>query len=82
MDEIELRLAALEMLLIEWLALEDEGRRLQIEASVKRGIPAKGEPGFGGAEHNVRRHVLTLVQDARARHDVFGASGVMAPKGD
>ena len=71
MDEIELRLAAIETLLIDLLALADPGLLDKLETSIREGLAQKGEPGFGGDEHTIRSAALQLIRDGRLRHKVF-----------
>lgn len=75
MDENELRLAAIETLLIELLALADAPIIERLEASIREGLPAKGEPGFGGDEHTIRSQALQLIADGKMRHELFTPFG-------
>lgn len=80
MDENELRIAALELLVMERLALDEPGRLLQLEAAIRAGLALRGEPGDGGEEQTIRLQALQIVDDARRRFDVFSV-GVAIPKG-
>lgn len=75
MDEIELRVAAIETLLIDLLALADPALLAQLDASLRAGLVAKGEPGDGGDEQTIRQGALQLVRDGRLRHHLFTPLG-------
>jgi hypothetical protein len=82
MDEIEARLAALELLILEWLALEPEGKRAQMEDAIAAGLPERGSPSRDADEHDVRRQALQILRDSRTRFDVFTAGvRIVPPKG-
>jgi hypothetical protein len=67
MKELELRVAALELLLLERLALDEPGKLLQLEtnigAAVKRPIDAD--------ERAIRQTALDVLDAARRRFDEF-----------
>lgn len=75
MDELELRIAALELLALERLALDEPGRLAQMEANIREGLDTPVDDD----ERTVRLQALQLIEDARQRFDLFTA-GVRFPK--
>lgn len=71
MDELELRVAAIELLDIELLALAEPALLAKLEASIREGLAEKGELGFGGDEHTIRSQALQLIRDGKLRHELF-----------
>jgi hypothetical protein len=67
MDDIELRLAALELLTIELMADVDDGRRRAAAARIEQGL---GE-ALDADESTVRRQALQLLTDAGDRHNIL-----------
>lgn len=83
MDENELRIAAMEVLWIEVLAVLSPGQLRAIEDGIREGLALKGEPGDGSDEQTVRLGALGLVEDGRRRHDGFnGGILIQAPRPD
>jgi len=79
MDELELRIAALELLAIETFAVMQPGQLRAMEDSIREGLALKGEPGDGSDEQTIRRQALMLIDDGRRRHDGF-VGGILIPK--
>ncbi|WP_133254299.1 hypothetical protein [Phenylobacterium deserti] len=81
MDETELRLAALELLMMELLAIIPPDRLAALEENTRQGLPQKGEPGDGGDEQTIRLQALQIVADAKLRGVLFTPTSLGAPKG-
>lgn len=79
MDEIEIRVAALETLAIELLAVLLPGQLTAMEDSIREGLVGKGERGHGSDEQTVRLGALGLLDDGRRRHDGV-TGGILIPK--
>lgn len=75
MDEIETRLAALELLLVELMA-DSEAMRLQ--AALDRIVAALPE-AVDQREATIRRQAIQHIEDALQRHDHFSGSGFLKP---
>jgi hypothetical protein len=65
-DEIELRLAVLERLVLERLALEPPGVLAQLAAVMRQGL-AEADPD----DRAVRMQALVMLHDALTRNDEF-----------
>jgi hypothetical protein len=68
MDEIEQRLAALELLAIELLADLPVEARGKAAARIREGL----EHALDGDEATIRRQALQHLEDAAGRHRMFG----------
>jgi hypothetical protein len=71
MDEIELRLAALELLIMERLALEPPAKLVALRDSIAVGMPDPERHGRNHEEHDIRIHALQVVDDAIRSNDGF-----------
>lgn len=67
MNELELRIAALELLELERLAIMPPEALVQLEVHIKAPMRQEIEAG----ERAVRTHALQLIDDARRRFDEF-----------
>jgi len=72
MDELEARIAALELLALERLALDGPGHRAQLRAAIAAGLD-----GGDADERMVRRAALQLLDDADRRFDAFTQGGAV-----
>lgn len=81
MQEIELRVAAMELLWIERLAAMEPDQLQAVEDGIRAGLALKGEPGDGSDEQTIRLSALGLIEDGRRRHDGFtGGILISVPK--
>lgn len=71
MDEIELRLHALEMLNVELLSYAEKPLLAKLEAGLREGLARPGEPGHGSDEYLVRLQAVQHVQAAALRWKLF-----------
>lgn len=71
MDETEMRVAALETLLIDLLSLADAKLIGRLETSLRQGLVGQGEPGHGSDEQTIRLAALQLVSDGKLRNVLF-----------
>lgn len=79
MDEVELRVAALETALIAIVAVLSPGQLQAVQDDLREGLVGKGEPGWGSDEQTVRLGALGYVEDGKRRHDGF-TGGILIPK--
>lgn len=79
MEELELRIGALEILAIAMVAVLNPGQLQAVEDDIRDGLVGKGDAGHGSDEQTMRRGALGHLEDGKRRHDGF-TGGILIPK--
>jgi hypothetical protein len=79
MDELELRLAAMEVLLIDLLSFADKALLDRREGSLREGLAEPGEPGYGGDEYLIRKQAIDHVTTAKLWWKMFTGGTPIRP---
>lgn len=79
MDDLELRIGALETLAIAMVTVLTPGQLQAIGGDLREGMAGKGEPGYGSDEQTMRVGALGLLEDGMRRHEGF-TGGILIPR--